>query len=415
MKILNKKIDIRFYSVALILCYPLLKFNIISILTGVCAITSISYFIIYKEYMDKKYLKYFLSSSSFVLIMLITLLYTDNLKQGFIKIQQSSSILIFPLIIFFFQRKITSKQFDKLLVIFNTACLLSTIYIYTEIYKNGVFSYLFEKEVSFWNNPFRDVLNNLSYLDLHPSYYSIWLLFCALFLINKLLTRNKSLSVVFSILSLVIFFIFTSFLFASRATIIGFFIAVLILLILKIKSKLNKAIAVSLIIVISLISITQISFLKVRFFDEVNAQKLRPPVGIAHTSSNIRVGIYKCASELFQKNPIVGVGIGDVQAELNNCYLQFHTRVYQEGNYNTHSTYLNLLLSGGIIGLLLFLLSIFLQLKLALKSENYLYLSFIILIIPFFLFENVLSRMHGAVFYGLFNALFIKQILSTKK
>ncbi|QXP56497.1 O-antigen ligase family protein [Cellulophaga sp. HaHa_2_95] len=365
--------------------------------------------------MDKKYLKYFLSSSSFVLIMLITLLYTDNLKQGFIKTQQSSSILIFPLIIFFFQRKITSKQFDKLLVIFNTACLLSTIYIYTEIYKNGVFSYLFEKEVSFWNNPFRDVLNNLSYLDLHPSYYSIWLLFCALFLINKLLTRNKSLSVVFSILSLVIFFIFTSFLFASRATIIGFFIAVLILLILKIKSKLNKAIAVSLIIVISLISITQISFLKVRFFDEVNAQKLRPPVGIAHTSSNIRVGIYKCASELFQKNPIVGVGIGDVQAELNNCYLQFHTRVYQEGNYNTHSTYLNLLLSGGIIGLLLFLLSIFLQLKLALKSENYLYLSFIILIIPFFLFENVLSRMHGAVFYGLFNALFIKQILSTKK
>lgn len=412
IKLFNKKIDVRFYFLALVLCFPFYKYNIISISIGLFGIVSLSSFIYFKEKFEKKNILYFLSSASFVLLMMVSLLYTDNLKEGLTRVQQSSSVLILSFFILFFIKKITVNQLNKLIAVFNTACLLFTVYVFFDIYRSGAYNFIFQEEVTFWNNPFRIVLKNL---NVHPSYFSIWLLFCSIFLIDKLLKGVQSRLGNILIILQVVFFLFTSILFASRATLIGFFIAVSILVFLAIKSKIKRLVATASVILIIVISVTQISFLRVRFLDEINAQKLRPPVGIAHTSSNIRVGIYQCALEIFKENPIMGIGVGDVQAKLNNCYLQFHTRVYEEGNYNSHSTYLNLLLSGGVFALLLFLSSLFLQLKLALKFENYVYLSFIILIIPFFLFENVLSRMHGAVFYGLFNALFLKQILSTKK
>ena len=84
--------------------------------------------------------------------------------------------------------------------------------------------------------------------------------------------------------------------------------------------------------------------------------------------------------------------------------------MYEESNYNTHSSYFNILLATGIVGLIIFLTALTYQFKLAFNSENKLYLSFLILIAVSMLFENILMRMHGAVFFALFNSIFVKNL-----
>ena len=102
MKIFNRKIDFRFYSLALILCFPILKFNFTSMFIGVFACASLGSFFFLREKLQKEYVKYFFISASFVLLLIITLIYSDNLESGFRVIQHGLSIIIFPILIFFF-------------------------------------------------------------------------------------------------------------------------------------------------------------------------------------------------------------------------------------------------------------------------------------------------------------------------
>ena len=321
-------------------------------------------------------------------------------------------MIIMPLMIFFFLPQLTSKQTKRILDVFTSACLLLTVYIYYGLIAGNAFHQAFEGNIEFWNNPFREILFNLELIDVHPTYYSIWVLFSAIYLLSRCFERARPISYFYWILG-VIFFTFTALLFSARAPLLGFFVAVFFMLLANIK-KTKHRLGVSLVVVlIAVYSITQITVLRTRFVDEFQAQKFRPPVGNAHTSTNIRVGIYTCVYQIFKENRWFGVGVGDVKQELDQCYLQFHTRVYDQG-YNTHSSYFNLLLSGGLAALALFIMVMFYQFKMAIGSQYYLYAAFLIFVYCTILFENVFARMHGALFFGLLNAVFIKEIVSTR-
>ncbi len=414
MNLFNTKADIRFISLALAICFPILKFSIASMSIIIFAAISTITFFYSKEQFSKKNIIYFFVGSSYLVILLFTLAYSSNIKDGWRLMQHGLSIIIFPATIFFFNKDFSSKRLREYLFIFCIACFICTLYIYIELIYQGVFSKIFTSEVEFWNHPYREILLNLKYLDLHPSYYSTWILFSAIFLIDNIFNEKRRHMHLFSI-GLIIFFVFTAILFSARAPLLGFALAAFFLLIFKIKSHIIKIITATIFLIVVIVSITQISFLKSRFIDELNAQEYRPPVGFASSSTNIRVGIYKCSWEIFNDHKWIGVGVGDVMDQLNSCYKQFHTRLYEEKDYNTHNTYMHVLLSGGIFALGLFLATLFYQIRLALLSKNYLYLSFLILVMTCLLFENMLSRMHGALFYSLFNAIFIKYFFSEKK
>jgi O-antigen ligase len=301
------------------------------------------------------------------------------------------------------------KRVRILLSIFTIACILLTLYIYSQVISNDAFIAILNNDIKFWNNPFREVLYDLNYVELHPTYYSLWIYFSALFLIEDTFRQKKTYKVVLKTI-LVIFLISTALLFSSRGPLIGFFLAFIIILLSHIRTLKKKLFFLALVFTVLSVTISQMSFLKSRFIDEFTAQEFRPPVGNAHTSTNIRVGIYTCVLQIFNDNKLIGVGIGDVQEELDECYQQFHTRVYEESNYNTHSSYFNILLATGIVGLIIFLTVFIYQFKLAFSSKNKLYLAFLILVAVAMLFENILIRMHGAVFFALFNSIFVKNL-----
>lgn len=403
------RFDFRFLLLAAVCFFPVLRFNIISILIILFSLGSSFLFFLQKEKWNGFFTKHFFLNTILFFLLLVSLIYSWNIELGLKKLQQVLSLLVLPFIIFFFVTKMDFKRVRILLSIFTIACILLTLYIYSQVISNDAFIAILNNDIKFWNNPFREVLYDLNYVELHPTYYSLWIYFSALFLIEDTFRQKKTYKVVLKTI-LVIFLISTALLFSSRGPLIGFFLAFIIILLSHIRTLKKKLFFLALVFTVLSVTISQMSFLKSRFIDEFTAQEFRPPVGNAHTSTNIRVGIYTCVLQIFNDNKLIGVGIGDVQEELDECYQQFHTRVYEESNYNTHSSYFNILLATGIVGLIIFLTVFIYQFKLAFSSKNKLYLAFLILVAVAMLFENILIRMHGAVFFALFNSIFVKNL-----
>lgn len=73
--------------------------------------------------------------------------------------------------------------------------------------------------------------------------------------------------------------------------------------------------------------------------------------------ANFRMAAWKCGWEVFKKNPIVGVNLGDKKDELFEVYKQKDFQFALQTNKNVHNNYLDILYSLGIIGFVLFILA----------------------------------------------------------
>ena len=122
------------------------------------------------------------------------------------------------------------------------------------------------------------------------------------------------------------------------------------------------------------------------------------------TSTNIRFAIYKFAIESIKEQPIFGYGIGDSKTELLTKYKDRSTYLY-ENRYNTHNQYLSFLLSVGILGFALIVWSLYLILKRGFENSNYLFIVILLFYLTEMLFENILERENGVIFYSFFVCL----------
>lgn len=354
-------------------------------------------------------LKYFLITVGFYIALIFSLTYTSDVTAGISQVVRSLPILILPLILFFFTDHISTLLLDRILHGFLIGCLIYLFYLHYEFYKAGLYSNF--KPAQFYDLPFRDVILNLSYAAAHPTYASIWFLFGALYLAWKILRSPKFNIVIAVYLVLVFILIGSSVLLSSKIAILGFFVSLIVLLFYHLRSLLAKLLGLTTIVTIFFLAVFNISFLKSRFVDEYNATELKPPIGLATNSLNIRVGIFQCTSEIFDNNWLFGVGLGDVQSELNKCYQQFDTDVYKTDTYNTHNEYLNITLACGVFGLILFLSMLVFHLADSHRTGNVLFIVFLVFMIVCMMPENLLARHHGIIFYSLFSSLLIKQNL----
>lgn len=356
--------------------------------------------------------KWFFITTGFYIWIVIAILYSEHINLGLKSLQSSISLFIIPFVLFFFTENISKKTVRYINLSFVTACALLAIYIHAYLFYKGV--YTDYKTTTFWQSPIRETLAINPFKDLHPTYISLWFFYCIIYLIDRLLTnfkKNKPIVV----LPLLVLFLISTVLLSSRIAFIAFIVALLSYFLFSIKNRKVKIVAISFLITSTIVLIMSFSTLKSRFVDEFKVTELKPPVEEVHNSLNIRVGIYNCTIDLIKQHWLLGLGSGNVQKNLNNCYSNYNTDVYKKTDYNTHNQYFHVFLASGIIGLLLFLVAFFFQLQLAIRTQNFLYLSFLILLFVSFLSENILVRINGVFFYVLFNSLFIKQCIQRQK
>lgn len=128
--------------------------------------------------------------------------------------------------------------------------------------------------------------------------------------------------------------------------------------------------------------------------------------------ANFRLAAWSCGWELFRRNPIIGVDLGDKRDELYRIYEEKGFRFALEHGKSVHSNYLDILYSTGLIGFLAFLAAwLMLPLRYAWQHRDGLAVLFIITFALSMITEIYFDRTIGGMAIG----FFIPFILSGKK
>ncbi|WP_298766835.1 O-antigen ligase family protein [uncultured Polaribacter sp.] len=123
-------------------------------------------------------------------------------------------------------------------------------------------------------------------------------------------------------------------------------------------------------------------------------------------SSNVRNGVYFCDFQVIKENIFIGVGVGDIQDELNYCYSnKIGAKVYTWRDYNSHNQYAFFWISAGFmgfVGFIVFIVNIFIK---SIRTLNIKMFYLICSSSIVFISENLLERSDGVVFFFFFIAL----------
>jgi len=117
-----------------------------------------------------------------------------------------------------------------------------------------------------------------------------------------------------------------------------------------------------------------------------------------------RLSILKCVRGVFNENPMIGTGIGDVQDDLDKCNESLYPTLI---GMNPHNQFLQVLLGTGIIGLLSYIFFVIYSILKGFKAGKELYLSFLVIFFMCTLTESMLERQQGLVFFSFFYCLLL--------
>ena len=356
--------------------------------------------------------------TSIFLISIVGLINTENINQGLNSIETKLGLFIFPLILS--SSNLKKERIEIIIEFFILSCVIVALISQIDA------MYLFVKtsyNISFGNYmKFTYLDRNYPFLvriiDIHPSYLGLYLNFGAAYIFQRITSEyrnNQHLSIKLIIL-LIYIILFILQLAAAMPIIILSIILVsnsiyFLIFFNKRKYWVTSAIICS-------ISIALVLYLKptpyqrlvhriqINFNERYNEDVIKQfSLGYSPNNRDTRAEIWESTWIVFSNNWLAGVGTGDGQIELNKQYASDGKRQALRNSFNTHNQYLDISLHFGIFGLFVFgSFLVFLFVK-ASKTQNILYLAFLMMVCIALISENILSRQKGVVFFAVFNSL----------
>lgn len=330
--------------------------------------------------------------------LLITLIYSENLIESIKQLEKNLPFLLFPLLFFILNKHINKQTTQKVIfsfvlgnVVALMVCLFYSVFVfYFESYTDPLL------KGSFY---FSDVI------DLHPTYFSMYLILCIAFIRNYIL-ENKvylKLSKKLSLIVLILFISFSIFHLKSRS---GVFTLILVGIILIKMNFLNGYFKiynkVFLLLIISLVA--GIIFLSINgpIYDYSHKYFKRD----TNTAIDDRLRNWKASLDAIPESPFFGSGLFDA-AKVRDKH--FYINGYDEGidkNYNSHNQFIESALIGGLFGFSILLVLLFNLLVLFKETKNATILCFFIILFMVMITESILVRQHGIVFFSFFYVFF---------
>jgi O-antigen ligase len=198
------------------------------------------------------------------------------------------------------------------------------------------------------------------------------------------------------------------YLLASRAEMIAAFVVIPVYFLFKYRVRSLKKIIIFFTIIALIIFFILIPVFKSNprfstYFNEKSKHELSSKI-----LEESRLTIWKSSFNLIRKNFVLGVGTGDIQDELNKEYnLIPGNNLAIQNNLNAHNQFLEVQIENGCFSLFLFLSIFVVMIYIALKERNILYLIFVINVFISFMFETMLNRLGGVMFFSLFAFLLL--------
>lgn len=245
--------------------------------------------------------------------------------------------------------------------------------------------------------------SELSYF-LDSTYFALYIVFSQV-LIIELLKKNWRVHQK-RILIFCYFFLFVPlFLLSSKA---GIFCSLIILLyfILSLKTEVRN----KLIFLCSLWFIIIMLFLlnpRIKVFMDTIGDTISTFDPKAKYGHSLRILSWDASLEIIKSNWLVGVGEGNKESKLLEMY---QIKGYDEPAkemHNSHNQYLDFLLGGGVIGLGIFLCGLISLNVFSFRTKNFLLIAFIFVFSFAALFENLLTRYSGNLFFAVFVTLLL--------
>ncbi|PTL99317.1 MAG: hypothetical protein DA407_16870, partial [Bacteroidetes bacterium] len=116
--------------------------------------------------------------------------------------------------------------------------------------------------------------------------------------------------------------------------------------------------------------------------------------------------IWEHAYYVVAKDPLLGVGVGDTQKELDKSFLNItDTNALKYSVYNAHNDLLQITVTSGILGLCFYLFCFAYIFQVSFKKKNYIHCSFMLLFLFSGLTESLLERDMGIRVFAFFTIL----------
>jgi O-antigen ligase len=339
----------------------------------------------------------------FYLYQVISVLLSQDIQSGLAVLILRLPLLILPLSFCFidFEKKI----WDKILLFYAVTTTIASIIGFLF----GVYRSIVEHDTGFLYN------DNISvYIGKQSVYFAYYVAVAIIIFVVQLKEYPEAIQkyrplIYFSIAWL----LFIIFMLASRTTMFALLFVltsyILVAIIRKRKFLEGMLLFFSLIIGVVIISkffpktlnrfkgTTEINYQ----FDNKNVEN---HFNAAYDSTkwngtNTRAAIWHCAIEVWKEEPVFGTGLGDrtnaliKKYEENNFWYGFTTRK------NTHSQYLDILLSMGVVGLLIFIITFFIfPIRKLIQQKNLFAVIVFALLACCFLTETMFDRYQGLIF-----------------
>lgn len=349
--------------------------------------------------------KFFFTNCLFFLIIGATIIYSDNTAYGYRKLSTMASLVVFPFI-FSLLTKEEGKEIFKYLKSYLWTYILG-IFLFNVI----AFLWFYTTQYSFMEmtEHFHTVLRvKMGKWGIHPIYLSMHCSIAILFSFY-VLRETQSKRWVAAILSIDIILVLFLLLYAKKGPLLALVIVFSLFVVFQRKQRLLKP---YLFAVIGLIFLTVaipktrnkfVELIKIETLDKGNV-----------TSTNIRYTIYASAKALITQSPMIGYGIGDYNDELLESYIADKNEVLIKGEYNAHNQFFSLLLIGGAVALLAFILTMGMNMVYAIRFNNQLLILLLLFYGMVMFTENILEREAGVIFFAFFLNFFALKSLYTR-
>lgn len=369
----------------------------------------------YKNYSIKGYQKvqkyFYYATLFFVLLHIVGFFVSDNKHIAALLIKVRASIILYLVFIPAYAK--AGKNINNVFIAF----ILGTIAVTLLSYINAI-------DASLMYNEFGELIfnhriypepqlndiqmlaygySNFSYVNLsafmHPAHFSLYIEF-SIALIYYFIKENIIKIKKVYLISIVAYLSFFLLLLISKAGIASFILLAFFLLLIEfIKYRKKKFVLIGVFIIIS-IGVFFITSSRLTFFIEDVKESIKTRNIEELVNSNDRFIIWSNSLELGFENFLFGPGAGDAKQLLINKYQENGYPEFAEARYNSHNEFLESFVKFGFVGFTALVFIFILLYIYAIKKRDYLNFSFLIIISTGFLFESILMRSQGVIFYA---------------
>lgn len=355
-----------------------------------------------KPWLKNIFTKEVLILESVYLVTLFGTLYTLNTKQAISDWGRQLAIFIFP-ILFSISEFNFRKYRTRLLLGFSLSFTVIILYLYLDALHIIVYNHLPYSTILssyFINHNFSMPINmHATYLSL---YVALALNFFLVSLFKSTSLKQKGLYIVCGlILSCGLIQLASKSVMIAELFIINLAIPAFYFTGIK---RIKLLISGWLLTAVIILAVFNIGSLRERYFDEFNSDLAAAPI---HHIADSRMERWQVAFDLVKASPVVGYGSGDEVDLLKEKY--FEHKLYDSylHRLNAHNQYLSFLIKGGIVGLMVYLLTLLYGAYVSLKTKDILFACFLIIVATVSMSESFLDGNKGVFFYGFFFSLFL--------